>query len=120
MEPMTPSHTTADDARPGRPGPRRRWLPSTRLFAMGLGFWLAAMLLIILGFFGGNWGSNQVILAIFLICLVVSSIAAAFASFFAVFGFFKYRRRRVLNLLLFVVSVLTNPVLVFMVAAANS
>ena len=49
-----------------------------------------------------------------------ASLAAAFASFFAVFGFFKYRRRRILNLLLLVVSVLTNPVLVFMVAAANS
>lgn len=109
---------TQDDAAPRRT--RRPWLPSTRLFAMGLAFWVGAMLLILLGFFGGNWGSNQVVLALFLICLVVSSIAAAFASFFALFGFIKYRRRRIPNLLLLVVSAVTNPVVLFMVAAANS
>lgn len=98
---------------------RRRWLPSTRLLVLALGFWVGAMAVMALGLYGGSSGSNQAMLALFLVCLVVSSIAAAFSSFLAVFGLFKYRRRKVWNLLLLLVSLATNPVLLILVAAAN-
>lgn len=98
---------------------RRRWLPSTRLLILALGFWVGAMAVMALGLYGGSSGSNQAMLALFLVCLVVSSIAAAFSSFLAVFGLFKYRRRKVWNLLLLLVSLATNPVLLILLAAAN-
>lgn len=99
---------------------RRRapWLPSTRLLVLALGLWVASVVLLVLGFFGGNAGSNQAVLAFFLVCMVVAVIASSLASLLALFGLFKYRRRKIVNLLLLVVSVATNPMVILGVAVS--
>lgn len=103
------------------PRSRKRlpWLPSTKLLVIASGFWLGAILLIVLGFVAGNTGTNSFVLGFFLVCLIVSSIAGAFASFLALFGLFKYRRRKILNLLLLIISVVTNPLILIMVATTG-
>ena len=101
--------------------PRRRrapWLPSTRLLVLALGLWVASVVLLVLGFLGGNTGSNEAVLAFFLVCMIVSVIASALASFLALFGLFKYRRRKIVNLLLLIVSVLTNPMVMLWMAVS--
>lgn len=111
------ARTETPRKRRGRSG-RRALLPSTKMLVIATGFWIAAVLLIVLGFVAGNTGTNSSILAFFLVCLVVSSIAGAFASFLALFGLFKYRRRKILNLLLLIISVATNPLILIMLATS--
>lgn len=96
---------------------RRAWLPSTRLFVIALGCWIGALALLALGFFGGNSGTNAAVLGFFLVCIVVSTIASAFGTFFAVFGFFRYRRKKILNMLLVLLSAVTNPVVLLWIAS---
>lgn len=96
---------------------RRGRLPeSTRLFIMAVAFWLAACLLLVLGWIGGNGGSDAAVLGFLLVCLVIAAICSAFAVFLALFGLFRFRRWKVWNLVLMLVAVLTNPLLlVFLV-----
>ncbi|WP_030016490.1 MULTISPECIES: hypothetical protein [Micrococcales] len=105
--------------RTGRKNSRFPMLPSTKLLVIATGFWVASIVLIVLGFFAGNSGSTSTVLGFFLVCLVVSAIAAAFASFLALFGLFKYRRRKVFNLILLLISVATNPLVILMVAMSG-
>ncbi|WP_129358256.1 MULTISPECIES: hypothetical protein [Micrococcaceae] len=103
----------------GRKRKRLDWLPSTKLLVIATAFWIGAILLIVLGFVAGNTGTNSFVLGFFLVCLVVSSIAGAFASFLSLFGLFKYRRRKILNLLLLIISIVTNPLILIMVATTG-
>ena len=110
------SQTPGRFKRIGRKSNRFPLLPSTKLLVIATGFWVASIVLIVLGFLAGNTGSTSTVLGFFLVCLVVSVIAAAFASFLALFGLFKYRRRKALNIILLLISVVTNPLVLLMVA----
>ncbi|MFW0107755.1 hypothetical protein ACN08Z_01330 [Rothia sp. P7181] len=93
------------------PAPKLR--PSLQMFLIALVAELISLLLISLGFWN-NVGTPSDSLTVFLICVVLAVVMSSLSSILAVVGLVRYRRFKVHNALLLVVSFLANPATVFL------
>ncbi|MFW0155831.1 hypothetical protein ACN08X_07295 [Rothia sp. P6271] len=87
--------------------------PSLQMFLIALVAELISLLLISLGFWN-NVGTPSDSLTIFLICVVLAVIMSLLSSILAVVGLARYRRFKVHNALLLLVSLLANPATFFL------
>ena len=96
----------------------RSLLPSTKLLLATLISWLLGMLCFL---FAWWWNPPQpdLVLAGFTVLLVLSVIMCSLATLLAGIGFFRYRRKKLANLALVLVSVLTNPVVLLVLLTAT-
>lgn len=88
--------------------PRPRMFPSTQMFIAGAVCMVVSLITLAVGFLA-NFSSPSTTLTVFLVCIVVSVIAAALAGILALVGLFKYRRMMVWNVVLLVASIIFNP-----------
>lgn len=96
-----------------RTTPSRPVLPSTKLLLATLISWGLGMLCFLIAWWW-NPSDPDLVLTVFTVLMVFAVILCSLATILAAVGFFKYRRKKLGNLALILISVLTNPVVLLL------